>query len=240
MNSNSLQHSFPLALLAGGLSMRLRPLTEKIPKALVIIRGEPFIAHQLRLLQKKGIYRVVILTGYLGEQIRDYVGDGAELDVTYACDGSQLLGTAGAIKKALPLLGTDFFVMYGDSYLVCDYRRAQACYDAAGKLALMTVFKNEGQWDTSNVIFKAGHIFAYDKKNSHPDMRHIDYGLGIFNQQAFASIPANQPFDLAVLYQQLLKSDQLSAYEVFERFYEIGSFLGITEIEGVLNEKQHG
>jgi NDP-sugar pyrophosphorylase family protein len=241
MKLNSVPACFSLALLAGGLSTRLRPLTEKIPKALVPILGEPFIAHQLRLLQKKGLRQVVILTGYLGEQIVDYVGNGTRfgLDVTYAADGFPLLGTAGAIKKALPLLGDDFFVMYGDSYLVCDYRKVQAHYEAAEKLALMTVFKNDGQWDASNVIFKAGKIFSYDKESLHVDRQHIDYGLGIFNQKAFSMVTENQPADLALLYQHLLCCDQLSAYEVFERFYEIGSFRGITEIEGILNEKQY-
>ena len=147
---------FPVILLAGGMATRLQPLTEKTPKALIKINGQPFISHQLRLLKKNNINRVVICTGYLGEQIRDYVGDGAhyELAVNYVDDGAQLLGTGGAIVKALPYLEKNFFVLYGDSYLLCDYEAIQHRFINSQKLVLMTVFKNDGLWDVSNIDFK--------------------------------------------------------------------------------------
>ncbi len=224
--------TFPVAILAGGLATRLRPLTEKIPKALVEINDEPFIVHQMRLLKNKGVTRIVICAGYLGEMIEDFIGDGSRygMHVTYSFDGDQLLGTAGALKRALPLLGDAFFVLYGDSYLPCDYQQVQAAFIRSNKLALMTVFHNAGRWDTSNVEFAADKLIAYDKQNRTARMQYIDYGLGVFNSAAFADVSLDEPTDLADLYQKLLQQQQLTAYEVKERFYEAGSFAGIEEM----------
>lgn len=224
--------SLPVAILAGGLAKRLRPLTEVIPKCLIDVHGEPFIAHQLRLLSSNGIKRVIMCVFYLGETIQKAVGNGKRfgVQVEFSFDGPRLLGTAGAIKKALPLLDESFFVLYGDSYLPCDYRMIQTVYEQSSRLALMTVFKNDGRWDRSNVEFSGGQIFSYDKKNQTPMMRHIDYGLGVFSQGAFEMVPGDQPYDLANLYQNLLNQGQLAACEVSERFYEIGSFAGLEEM----------
>jgi len=227
----------PIAILAGGLATRLRPITETIPKALIDIAGEPFLGHQLRLLGRAGIERVVLCVGYLGEQIRDYAGDGRAfgLQVEYAFDGPQLLGTAGAIKRALPLLGDAFFVVYGDSYLPCNYGAVAQAFLDSGELGLMTVFRNQGQWDSSNVEFSQGQILAYDKANCTPRMQHIDYGLGAFRRKAFDAVPDNRPHDLAALYQSLLRQGQLAAWESPQRFYEIGSQGGIRELTEYLS-----
>jgi N-acetyl-alpha-D-muramate 1-phosphate uridylyltransferase len=226
----------PVAILAGGLAMRLRPITERIPKALVEINGEPFIAHQLRLLHARGIRRVVLCVGYLGEMVRLFVGDGRSfgLDVEYSFDGPVLRGTAGAIHQALPLLGRAFFVLYGDSYLPCDYADVEAAFVRSGKMGLMTVFRNDGQWDSSNVEFAAGRILAYDKRKRTPRMRHIDYGLGVFERHAFEGLAPGSVYDLATTYQDLLAGDELAACEVEERFYEIGSAAGIEALSQAL------
>jgi len=234
-------NSLPVAILAGGLATRLRPVTETIPKALVEVNGEPFIAHQLRLLKSKGIQRVVLCIGYLGEMIQAYLKDGSQfgLQVEYVFDGERLLGTGGAIKRALPFLDEAFFVLYGDSYLPCDYQKVQIAFQNDAKLGLMTVFQNENNWDSSNVEFVNGQILAYDKQNRTPAMRYIDYGLGIFQRSAFSIVPADEPYDLAQLYQTLLNKEQLAAYEIHERFYEAGSFKGIAEMSEYLVGAQH-
>jgi NDP-sugar pyrophosphorylase family protein len=222
---------FPVAILSGGLAERLQPLTETTPKVLIDVNGEPFIAYQLRLLHVNGVRRVIVCAGYLGEMIQDFVGDGVRfgLQVELSFDGPRLLGTGGAIKKALPLLGQAFFVLYGDTYLPCDYHAVQTEFEKSGRLALMTVFRNDGLWDRSNVEFVDGRILAYDKRNQTARMHHIDYGLGVFHQSAFEIAPGDQPHDLATVYQDLLKQDQLAAFEVNQRFYEIGSFEGLEE-----------
>jgi NDP-sugar pyrophosphorylase family protein len=222
----------PVAILAGGLATRLRPVTDAIPKALVDINGEPFLAHQLRLLRRNGCERVILCAGYRGEQIRDYAGDGSafSLRLDYSFDGPRLLGTAGAIRRALPHLESSFFVLYGDSYLPCDYAAVERAFLTSGKSALMTVYPNQGRWDASNVEFSNGRILAYDKANRTAAMRHIDYGLGAFRSDAFEALPENQPADLAALYQDLLRRGELAGYEAPTRFYEIGSPEGIREL----------
>jgi len=228
----------PVAILAGGLATRLRPLTETIPKALVEVGGEPFLGHQLRLLRRSGLERAVICAGYRGEQIREYAGDGSAwgMQVDYSFDGPTLLGTAGAIRRALPLLSDPFFVLYGDSYLPCDYAAIEQTFRGASKSGLMTVYRNEGRWDTSNVEYSQGRILTYDKANRTPAMRHIDYGLGVFRREPFDALAEDQPADLAAVYQELLRRGQLAAFEVPTRFYEIGTPDGIRELEEFLSQ----
>jgi NDP-sugar pyrophosphorylase family protein len=220
-----------VAILAGGLATRLRPMTETVPKSLLEVSGEPFAVHQLRLLQSKGIRHIVFCVGHLGELIQSAIGDGGALglQVDYSFDGPALLGTAGAIRNALPKLGDSFFVMYGDSYLPCDYATIAQKFKTAGVLGMMTVFRNEGKWDTSNVEFEVGKIVAYSKTDRTPRMRYIDYGLGVFRAEAFRDLPAGKVCDLTELYTDLLRRKQLAAFEVQERFYEIGSPEGLRE-----------
>ncbi len=220
-----------VAILAGGLGTRLRPVTETVPKSLLEVNGEAFALHQLRLLQSKGIRRVVLCVGHFGEMVQRQIGNGSALglQVDYSFDGPDLLGTAGAIRNALPKLGESFFVMYGDSYLPCDYAAIARSFESEGVLGMMTIFRNEGKWDTSNVEFEAGNILAYRKTNRTPRMHYIDYGLGVFRAEAFQSLPAGAACDLAELYADLLQRKQLAGFEVHERFYEIGSPAGLRE-----------
>lgn len=229
----------PVAILAGGLATRLRPITEKIPKSLVPVAGRPFLAHQLELLHARGLRRAVLCIGYLGEMIQRDFGDGRDygIHLDYSFDGPKLLGTGGAIKRALPLLGTEFFVLYGDSYLPLEYRPVADCFRRSGLAGLMTVYRNEGLYDTSNVVFRDGQIAVYDKKLRLPEMRHIDYGLSLFKASVFDDYADDQPFDLAEVMGRLVREKQLAGYEVPERFYEIGSPAGLAELETLLSSK---
>jgi len=225
------------AILMGGLATRLRPLTERIPKALLPVSGEPFIAHQLRLLQANGIDRAVLCIGHFGGAIREFVGDGSRFGIraSYASDGPTLRGTAGAIANALPLLGETFFVLYGDSYLPCPYGSVAEAFRQSGQSALMTVYHNEGRWDASNVEFTGGRILAYDKVHRTPSMRYIDYGLGAFHRDVFGDLPETGAYELSAVYQKLLQAGRLAAFEVQERFYEIGSVEGLRELSALLD-----
>jgi len=227
----------PIAILAGGLATRLGPLTKNTPKSLIQVAGDPFIAHQLRLLKRNGIEHVILCVGHLGERIEQAVGDGRAfaMKVEYSYDGANLLGTAGAIRNALPKLDESFFVLYGDSYLPCDYAAVARAFAEQNKLGLMTVFRNAGQWDTSNVEFDGERILAYSKKNRTGRMRYIDYGLGVFRRGAFQQTKAA---DLADVYAELLQNGELAALEVHERFYEIGSTAGLQEMRNLFS--QHG
>ena len=229
----------PVAILAGGLATRLRPITEKIPKSLVPVAGKPFLAHQLELLRSRGIRRAVLCIGYLGEMIQRDFDDGKNFGVQldYSFDGPKLLGTGGAIKRALPKLGEEFFILYGDSYLPIDYALVANFFHRSGKSGLMTVYRNEGKYDASNVVFAGGEIKIYDKKSKLPEMRHIDYGLSLFKASVFEKFPADEKFDLADVMQKLVREKQLAGYEVAERFYEIGSPAGLAELETLLQSK---
>lgn len=220
-----------VAILAGGLATRLHPITQTIPKSLVEVDGIPFIVRQLDYLCCQGITEVVLCLGYLGEQVTLVVGDGSSfgLKVTYSWDGPKLMGTGGALRQALPFLGKQFFVFYGDSYLPVDFRAVEKSFCSCGKSALMTVLRNEDLWDKSNVLFREGTIVEYNKRVPIPEMAHIDYGLGILSAAVLQDMPLNEPFDLAEIYHNLSVKGDLAGYEVFERFYEIGSLKGLEE-----------
>ncbi len=226
----------PIAILAGGLATRLRPITITIPKAMVEVAGEPFISHQLRLLAREGAGVVTLCLGYLGEQVADFIGNGDRfgLELRYSFDGDRLLGTGGALRKALPLLGPEFLILYGDSYLDLPYAPVVDSFRASGLDGLMTVYGNEGRWDTSNVVFEEGRIQVYSKTVRDPGMRHIDYGLGILKAEVLAARPDDQPFDLATVYADLIDARRLAGYEVQQRFYEIGSPEGLAETDAYL------
>ena len=228
----------PVFILAGGLATRLGNIARTQPKCMVDVAGQPFLFHQLQLLYAQGVRQAVICLGHLGEQVVQAVGRGSAfgLEIQYSFDGPALVGTAGAIRRALPLMPDQFFVLYGDSYLRCPFPAVQHAFQASGKRSLMTVFKNDQQWDTSNVEFQEGRILAYDKAHRTPQMKHIDYGLGLFNRSTFEAIPEDRPTDLSSLYQDLLRNDQLAAFEVFERFYEIGSLAGLEETRKFISE----
>lgn len=229
----------PVAILAGGLATRLRPLSDQVPKSLLTVAGRPFIFHQLDLLRRQGIERVVLCLAHLGEQIRAAVDAAVApgLNVSYSFDGPRLLGTGGALRQALPLLGEEFFVLNGDSYLPCALRQVQTAYRAARRPALMTVLRNDSRWDRSNVLFSDGKLLAYDKRAPHPDMLHIDFGVSVVSRVIFAPYAGTEVIDLADILHDLSLRGELAAFEVAERFYEIGSMQGLKDTEEFLSRR---
>ena len=229
-----------VAILAGGLATRLRPLTDRVPKSLLEIAGRPFIFHQLELLRNEGVDRVVLCVGHLGEQIRAVVGDGRThgVAIDYSFDGSELLGTGGALRRAVPILGAAFFVLNGDSYLRCPLARIQSAYEASRRPALMTVLRNDNRWERSNVLYRNGEIIEYDKHSQRADMAHVDFGLSVLSSSVFAPYAAAKVIDLADICRDLSRSGLLAAFEVSERFYEIGSLQGIADTEEFLSRKR--
>ena len=233
----------PVALLAGGLATRLRPITEKVPKALVELAGKPFIDHQLALLHRNGIRRVLMCLGYRGEMVEEHCGDGSRygMDLLYSYDGDKLVGTGGAIARAKPMFGSRpddvLWVMYGDSYMDIDYRAVlDAFLKETSALGLMTVLRNGNRWDTSNVIFRDGKLLKYDKRNRSPDMDYIDYGVALLRIAAVERIPTDRPSDLAELYTALVNEGRMVGYEVFQRFYEIGTPEALEEAREYLSK----
>jgi NDP-sugar pyrophosphorylase family protein len=226
----------PVAILAGGRATRLGSLTADLPKALIPVAGRPFVDHQLALLQRNGVHRVIFCVGHLGDQIEAHVGDGSRygLQVAYAYDGDRLLGTGGAVRRALPLLGALCYVVYGDAYLDIDYAAILDHFGQRPEPALMTVFRNGGRWDTSNVHYRDGRVIRYDKRQPDPEMAYIDYGASLYRAEALERMPPDEVYDLGDLTHELAADGLLAGYEVTQRFYEVGSVAGIRETEAYL------
>jgi MurNAc alpha-1-phosphate uridylyltransferase len=224
-------------ILAGGLGTRLGAITKTLPKALVPVRNRPFIDYQLTWLERQLVTHVVLCVGHLGEQIVAHVGDGKRygLAAEYVEDGPDLKGTAGALRRALDAgkLDDAFFVLYGDSFLPIAYPPVFARFREIGCAALMTVMRNEGRWDRSNVVYTPPRIALYDKHCGAAErarMTHIDYGLSVLSSALIeARVPAEATSDLAHLFHRLSIANELAAYEVTERFYEVGSPVGIAD-----------
>jgi MurNAc alpha-1-phosphate uridylyltransferase len=230
-----------VAILAGGLGTRIRPATENIPKSMIEISGKPFLHWQVNLLKKSGVKNIVFCTSYKSETIEEYFGNGSRYGVSikYSHDGKKQLGTGGAIVNALPMLGEMFMVLYGDSYLPINYSLAEECFLKSKKPALMTIYENKNQYDVSNVIFKEGILKKYSKNEKLPEMNYIDFGLSFFKSTILSKYCHIRTFDLSIVFKDLSEKGLLAGFPVYSRFYEVGSFQGITDFAKFIEEKKH-
>jgi MurNAc alpha-1-phosphate uridylyltransferase len=227
-------------VLAGGLATRMRPHTLTVPKSMLLVAGRPFVDWQLERLVAAGLRDVVMCVAHLGERIRAHVGDGAALGarVVWSEEGPTLLGTAGALRAALPLLHESFLVTYGDSYLPFDYADPLRILEASGDCdGVMAVFKNEGRWDTSNVVTDGAWVLRYEKNGRDPVFDHIDYGATALRREVIAALPSGEPAALDALQRDLAARKRLRASLAHERFFEIGSPEGLAELDRHLQKK---
>jgi len=229
-----------VVILSGGLGTRVRHVAGELPKALIPIRGEPFVHHQLRLLQRQGVREILFLTGYQGASIEAAVGDGSAfgLAVSYVDEGDERHGTAGALRIGLEAeaLRESFAVLYGDSYLPIELAPIWAAFADADRPALMTVLRNQDRWDRSNAVLDGGLVTLYDKRPEarDPRMAWIDYGIGMLTRDVVQAVPSGAIADLGDLYRELSVRGQLAGFEVSSRFYEVGSTKGIADLETYL------
>lgn len=230
-------------ILAGGLGKRIAALAPTVPKTLIPVCGQPFAHHQLTLLARQGVREVVYCIGHKGEMIRQFAGGGEHwgLRVRYVDEGQALRGTAGALRLALQqgVLGPEFLVLYGDSYLPIDYQAVWAAFLRCGRAGLMTVYRNDQRWDTSNVLFESNQVVLYDKYHRDPrsgSMAYIDYGLTVLRRETIDRyISKGDVTDLADVYHHLSIDGELAGFEVAERFYEIGSAAGLEDFRRYLD-----
>jgi NDP-sugar pyrophosphorylase family protein len=234
-----------VVILAGGLATRLRPRTLTTPKFMLPVAGRPFGGWLLERLAGAGYERALLCIAHLGDQIRTFVGDGRAfgLAVTYADEGPELLGTAGALRRAVADLAPEFLVTYGDSYLPFDYAgpltTLAECSDADG---VMAVFKNEGRWDQSNTSVRTDAkgdpwVARYEKGSRDPDLDHIDYGATALRKGVILEVPPNTPWGLDRIQAELSRRNRLRAYVARERFFEIGSEEGLAELDRELGAR---
>jgi N-acetyl-alpha-D-muramate 1-phosphate uridylyltransferase len=218
-------------ILAGGLGTRLSGLAGDLPKAMVDVDGKPFLELQLELLRREGLREFVLCIGYQGAKIQDHFGDGSKfgVELRYNLKEKDLLGTAGAVKQAEPLLQDEFFLIYGDSYVRMDYQRACAQFLARDRLGMMVVLRNDDKYDRSNILIEDGFVTAYDKACPTPQMHYVNFGVSLLRREALELVPSGVPYSQEEWFQDLIRSHNLLAFETFERFYEIGSPSGLTE-----------
>jgi MurNAc alpha-1-phosphate uridylyltransferase len=226
----------PIVILAGGLGTRIKEVTGDLPKSMVLVSGKPFLYWQLILLRDSGYRDFVLCVSHGAERITEYLGDGCEfgINVRYSYDGSKQIGTGGAILNAIPLLGENFAVLYGDSYLPINFKEIETAFLEKECKALMTVFKNSDKFGESNIEFSNGRILRYSKKTANESMEHIDYGLSYFNASVFSNLSIDTPIDLSYIIEELVTNDEISGFEVFQRFYEVGSISGLKDFSELM------
>jgi N-acetyl-alpha-D-muramate 1-phosphate uridylyltransferase len=221
-------------IIAGGLGTRLGELTKNNPKSMVLVNGKPFIEYQIEFLREKGINNIVICIGHLGQQILEYCRNGYRFGVNlqYSYE-NKLAGTAGALKLAEPLLEEFFFTLYGDSYVFFDFKNLMEKFITKKMSAVMSVYKNNNQFDRSNTAIKNGMVINYDK-NTTKKYKYIEYGVNYFEKKTLQIIPEAQTYSMGDFFNDLIKLNLLYAYEVKDRFYEIGSLYGLRDFEDYL------
>jgi len=232
-----------VVVLLGGIGKRLKGIESNRPKAMLDIHGTPFFSYQLKLLKEQGLKDFVFCVGHKAEVIKNYFKDGAlfGVNIRYSYDGKELLGTAGALRKALPSLKKDFMVIYGDSYMDVDYAEIAYNYykvkEEENKKGLMVIFKNKNRYDKSNVLFKDGKLLKYDKKKPSAEMEHIDYGISLLNKSIVKKIPKDKYMDFSSVYHHLVEHEFMAGYEVRNRFYEIGTPSSLEEFKEFIYQR---
>ncbi len=224
-------------IFAGGLGTRMMPLTSTIPKSLIDVNGKPFLYYQLRWLKKQNISDVLINIGHYGKMIKDYAGNGDQfsLKIDYVDEGEHLLGTGGALRLAYDQskLDDNFFITYGDSFLPIDFNQIYLSYKMRNT-PLMTIFKNDNKLDNSNIIVYEDYRIFYDKEYlTFPKINfsYIDYGLSILNLNTLKHYLPEGKSKLSDMFYKLSCDKLLRGYEIYERFYEIGSFDGLNDFK---------
>ena len=216
-------------IIAGGLGTRLGSLTSNQPKSMIQILGKPFIEYQFDLLTKSSVTDVVLCLGYQGKQITDYCGDGCKFgaDLKYSFE-EKSLDTAGALKLAAPLLQDYFFTLYGDSYVFIDFKEMMSVLQSKKRIGVMSVYQNHDRFDKSNTAVSDGRVTFYSKEKRE-NLKYIDYGVNLFRKDVLQLIPEEEPYSMGALFNRLIEQNELLAYDVKKRFYEIGSVNGLTE-----------
>ena len=231
--------NFPVMILAGGLGTRVKTDYKNTQKCMIKFKSHPFIFYVIENLKKNKIANIIILTGYKSYQVKKYIKSkykNSKINFIFISDGKSLLGTGGAVKKALKYIDEDFFIINADSYLNYNYRKIAKYYLDKKLSSLITVYKNLNGSDKNNLKFYNVKIIYYNKKKN-DQCNYIDWGLSIFNKKIFQGIKYKK-FDLELIYHNQIKNKKLYGYEVFKKYYEIGNPKAIRTFKNFLNGKK--
>ena len=221
------------------MGTRLRPLTHEVPKPMIIIRNKPFLYYQIIYLKRSGIKNILLLVGYLGDQIKNYFGDGSifGLSIKYSED-KHCLGTGGAIKQAAQLLDDSFFLIYGDSFLPIEYDKIFERFIENGKRGLLVISHNSDPFARGNItIDKDSNIIRYEKDGSNSRLKYIDAGVGVLSKDILTFLGQHEITSLEKEgFPELIKHKELAGFITDERFYDIGTVAGLNKFRRRLND----
>jgi len=226
-------------ILAGGLGTRLRPITQTVPKPMVPVAGVPYLEHQLRELARQGVRDIVLLTGYLGEQIEEYFGDGAGLGLALRYSREEHpMGTGGALRLAAGLLDKSFLIIYGDSYLPIDYPDVLTALNRSTAAAVVVVYDNRlGDTSVQSNIDVDTHGFVARYEKGGEGLTYVEAGVLAFRQEVVDLITPGRVVSLEKeIFPQLISRRALLAYPTQQRFYDIGTPDRLRAIEALLTQ----
>lgn len=228
--------SMQAVILAGGLGTRLRPITNSIPKVMVLVNGKPFLQHQMEYLKRFGLNNFLIFAAYLGEKIQDYFGDGTRygLNIEYSFE-KEPMGTAGALKNAERKLEDTFLLLNGDTLMPIDYESLIRYFSSRKATGLMVAYSNLDRSFRNNATIDSTNTVTNYSKKDLSGMTHVDAGVYMFRREVTNLIPANRGCSLEQeIFPLLIARRELIAYPSDQRFYDMGSFEGLDVLKEVL------
>jgi NDP-sugar pyrophosphorylase family protein len=214
-----------VVILAGGLGTRLRPLTLTVPKSMVPIHGRPFLEYQIEWVKRFGFNRVLLLTGYLGEQIEAYFQDGSRwgVSISYSRESSPM-GTAGALKLARSKLDEEFLLLNGDTYLPIDYCAMYQFFRTGEQLGVMAVYENTEGLAPNNVALGDDGMITLYARHGEPSLTHLAAGAYVLKRKVIGYVPPARTYSIEDdLSPVLAEARQMKGYVIAERFYDMGS-----------------
>ena len=220
----NLLHDITAVILAGGTGTRLRSVVADRPKVLAPVGGKPFLAHLLDQLLEQGVQKVVLCTGYQGEQVQDYFGDSYQgISLNYSRE-DRALGTGGALLQARPLLDSDsVLVLNGDSYCRTDLQASLASHRQRCARATIVLARVGDGRRYGRVEFAAdGRIERFCEKDGAPGAGWINSGIYWFERTALSNLPRREPLSLERDVLEGWVGEGLYAYPQSGPFLDIG------------------
>ena len=231
-----------LVVLCGGLATRLGALTRETPKILLPFNGKPFIHHFVEQHVENGFSEFVFITGHKSEQICDYLpvlkNEYPNKKFVAYNEGSNRLGTGGAVRAFIALLGDEFALTYGDSYLVLTQSELQClCLPRLTPSINMLIYENADKFDISNVEVNNSRMVTQYEKNRQDKYNFIDTGMHYFYKadEIFSKFNnVGSSLDLTIVLDDSVKLKKMFGVVTRHRFHEIGSTRGINDFREYL------
>lgn len=227
-------------ILAGGEGIRLRPLTLTTPKPMIKILNKPFLEYIIELLKKNDIKEVLILVGYLHEQIENYFKDGKKLGLKIKYFYSPVEDDTGTrLRKAKHLIDNIFLLLYADNYWPLKLPELSSFYKKMKTQGLVTVYSNLDNYTKNNIgVGSSGLVEAYDKKRKKKNLNGVDIGFFILNKKVLDLIPSNNCSFEEIVFPKLIDNKQLAGFLTHHKYYGLSSLGRVPGIEEFFKNKK--